>query len=157
MLKLTTGLPKNSVRGADYHLRTLYAERSDRNPVSLKRVLSRVKLEHGLVLGAILAIVGFIGDAAVAAKWARSDFGPLSDERAVLFWSLWQFLGVQIFLSFFFSACWESAEALTSGTMKCIASGDLPATRTNPCAGIRHRICTRSLLTNTSARVIAFK
>jgi glycosyltransferase involved in cell wall biosynthesis len=79
-----------------------YAERFDRNPVSLKRVLSRVKLEHGLFLGAILAVVGFIGDAAVVARWTRSDFGPLHDERAVLFWSLWLFLGVQIFFSSFF-------------------------------------------------------
>jgi glycosyltransferase involved in cell wall biosynthesis len=79
-----------------------YAERFDRNPVSLKRMLGRVKLEHGLLLGAFLALVGFVGDALVFAQWAASDFGPLNEVRAVLFWSLWFFLGVQLIFSSFF-------------------------------------------------------
>ncbi len=79
-----------------------YAERFDRNPISLKRMLSRVKLEHGLLLGAVLALVGFAGDAWVFVEWARSDFGPLNQVRWVLFWSLWFFLGVQLIFSSFF-------------------------------------------------------
>jgi len=79
-----------------------YAERFDRNPISLKRMLSRIKLEHGLLLGAVLALVGFAGDAWVFAEWARSDFGPLNQVRWVLFWSLWFFLGVQLIFSSFF-------------------------------------------------------
>ncbi|MGB9403411.1 MAG: glycosyltransferase family 2 protein [Candidatus Acidiferrales bacterium] len=79
-----------------------YAERFDRNPISLKRALRRVKLEHGLLLGIALALAGFVGDLRVAVHWASSDFGPLHDERAVLFWSLWFFLGVQIIFSSFF-------------------------------------------------------
>ncbi len=79
-----------------------YAERFDRNPVSLKRMLRRVKLEHGLLLGVFLALVGFAGDAWVFAEWARSDFGPLNQVRWVLFWSLWFFLGVQLIFSSFF-------------------------------------------------------
>jgi glycosyltransferase involved in cell wall biosynthesis len=79
-----------------------YAERFDRNPISLKRMLSRIKLEHGLLLGAVLALVGFAGDAWVFAIWARSDFGPLNQVRWVLFWSLWFFLGVQLIFSSFF-------------------------------------------------------
>ncbi len=79
-----------------------YAERFDRNPISLKRLLRRVKLEHGLLLGAFLALIGFAGDAWVFADWARSDFGPLNQVRAVLFWSLWFFLGVQLIFSSFF-------------------------------------------------------
>jgi len=79
-----------------------YAERFDRNPISLKRLLRRVKLEHGLLLGAFLALIGFSGDAWVFADWARSDFGPLNQVRAVLFWSLWFFLGVQLIFSSFF-------------------------------------------------------
>ncbi len=78
-----------------------YAERFDRNPVSLKRVLRHVELEHGLLLGAGLGLVGFIGDARVFWMWASGGFGRLHDERAVLFWSLWFFLGVQIFFSSF--------------------------------------------------------
>jgi hypothetical protein len=38
-----------------------YAERFDRNTVSLKRVLKRVKLEAGLLVGATLFLVGFAG------------------------------------------------------------------------------------------------
>ena len=79
-----------------------YAERFDRNPISLKRMLRRIKLEHGLLLGAFLALVGFAGDAWVFAEWARSDFGPLNQVRWVLFWSLWFFLGVQLIFSSFF-------------------------------------------------------
>jgi glycosyltransferase involved in cell wall biosynthesis len=79
-----------------------YAERFDRNPNSLKRMLSRVKLEHGLLLGAVLTLVGFAGDAWVFVEWARSGFGPLNQVRWVLFWSLWFFLGVQLIFSSFF-------------------------------------------------------
>lgn len=79
-----------------------YAARFDRNPISLKRMLRRVKLEHGLLLGVVLALLGFAGDAWVFAEWARSDFGPLNQVREVLFWSLWFFLGVQLIFSSFF-------------------------------------------------------
>ena len=78
-----------------------YAERFDRNPVSLKRMLHHVKLEHGLLLGATLTFVGFVGDTRVFWIWASEGFGRLHDERAVLFWSLWFFLGVQIFFASF--------------------------------------------------------
>ncbi len=78
-----------------------YAERFDRNTVSLKRMLRLVKLEHGLALGALLALVGFIGDTRVFWQWVSEGFGRLHDERAVLFWSLWFFLGVQILFSSF--------------------------------------------------------
>jgi len=60
-----------------------YAERFDRNPVSLKRLLKRVKLETGLLVG---------------------GFGPLHEVRKVLFWSMWLFIGAQVtFASFFLS------------------------------------------------------
>jgi glycosyltransferase involved in cell wall biosynthesis len=82
-----------------------YAERFDHNHVSLKRMLRHVQLEHGLLVGAILFLAGFSGCAWVAWQWAVSGFGPLYDGmRAVLFWSMWMFLGVQtVFSSFFLS------------------------------------------------------
>jgi glycosyltransferase involved in cell wall biosynthesis len=79
-----------------------YSERFDHGAISLKRVLRRVTLEHGLLLGAILTVLGFTGDAWVFAEWAASGFGALHQERAVLFWSLWFFLGVQVIFSSFF-------------------------------------------------------
>ena len=80
-----------------------YSARFDRNPVSLKRLLRRVKLEHGLLLGGGLFLTGLAGSAQVAWQWASNNFGPLEGElREVLFWSMWLFLGVQIFFSSFF-------------------------------------------------------
>jgi glycosyltransferase involved in cell wall biosynthesis len=79
-----------------------YAERFDRNTVSLKRVLKRVSLEKGLLLGGILFTAGFAGCAYIVWQWAASGFGPLAQVRGVLFWSMWLFLGVQIIFSSFF-------------------------------------------------------
>jgi glycosyltransferase involved in cell wall biosynthesis len=81
-----------------------YAERFDRGTVSLKRVLRRVTLESGLLLGGALFIAGLAGCAWVTWQWAASGFGPLHEVRQILFWSMWLFLGVQvIFASFFLS------------------------------------------------------
>jgi glycosyltransferase involved in cell wall biosynthesis len=81
-----------------------YAERFDRRSVSLRRILRRVTLESGLLVGGILFLAGFAGCAWVMWKWAASGFGPLHEVRQVLFWSMWLFLGVQaIFSSFFLS------------------------------------------------------
>jgi glycosyltransferase involved in cell wall biosynthesis len=81
-----------------------YAERFDRNEHSLERALKRVQLEHGLLAGSVLALVGFAGDTWIFWKWAASGFGPLYQVRGIIFWSLWFFLGVQtIFSSLFLS------------------------------------------------------
>jgi hypothetical protein len=79
-----------------------YAERFDRRPVSLRRVLKRVTLETGLVLGGTLFLMGFAGCAWVTWKWAASGFGELHEIRQVLFWSMWLFLGLQIVFAAFF-------------------------------------------------------
>ena len=79
-----------------------YVERLDQRARSLGRALKRVQLEHGLFVGAVLASLGFLGDARIAWDWATSGFGPLDQVRGVIFWSLWFFVGVQIFFSSFF-------------------------------------------------------
>jgi len=79
-----------------------YAERFDRGTVSLKRVLRRVTLETGLLVGGALALIGFVGCAWITWEWAASGFGPLQQVRWVLFWSMWLFLGIQIVFSSFF-------------------------------------------------------
>jgi len=79
-----------------------YLERFDRSGISLRRWLSRFKLEHGLLLGAVLFLSGLAGSASVLWHWAASGFGELHEVREVLFWSMWLFLGVQVIFSSFF-------------------------------------------------------
>ena len=79
-----------------------YSARFDRNPRSLKRILRYLRLEHGLLLGTGLSVLGFAGCARVLWHWASTGFGNLYETRAVLFWSMWLFLGVQIVFSSFF-------------------------------------------------------
>jgi glycosyltransferase involved in cell wall biosynthesis len=81
-----------------------YAERFDRGNVSLKRLLTHVSLESGLLIGGALALAGFAGCGWVVWGWVTSGFGPLQAVRNVLFWSMWLFIGIQvIFASFFLS------------------------------------------------------
>lgn len=78
-----------------------YAERFDTGTISLKRVLRRVSLESGLSLGGVVFLAGFCGCAWIAWKWIANGFGPLYEIRAVLFWSMWLFIGVQIIFGSF--------------------------------------------------------
>src|SRR5882724_11100222 len=88
-----------------------YAERFDRRSVSLRRMLKRVTLETGLLLGGSLFLMGFAGCAWVTWQWAASGFGELHQVRQVLFWSMWLFLGLQtIFGAFFLSMLGISRE-----------------------------------------------
>lgn len=89
-----------------------YSTRFDHAGVSLKRLLRRVKLEHGLGAGTLLFLVGLLGSGRVAWHWAASGFGPLHEVRAVLFWSMWLFLGVQIV----FSSVFLSMLGISRGT-----------------------------------------
>ena len=81
-----------------------YSERFNHSEVSVERWLKRLTFEDGLIAGGLLTLAGFAGNAWILWKWAASGFGPLHEMRAVIFWSLWMFLGVQtIFSSFFLS------------------------------------------------------
>jgi glycosyltransferase involved in cell wall biosynthesis len=79
-----------------------YAERFDRKNISLRRALTHVRFETGLLLGGGLSLIGFLGCAWVVWDWVFSGFGPLHEVRAVLFWSMWLFLGIQVTFSSFF-------------------------------------------------------
>lgn len=79
-----------------------YAARFDRGTVSLKRVLKRITLETGLLVGGVVFLVGFSGCAFIAWRWVAAGFGPLFQVRQILFWSMWLFLGLQIIFSSFF-------------------------------------------------------
>lgn len=79
-----------------------YSERFNAQQAGLERWLKRVKLEHGLIVGGLLALVGLCGDTFVFGRWMDSDFGEFGELRAVIFWTLWFFLGVQILFSSIF-------------------------------------------------------
>jgi glycosyltransferase involved in cell wall biosynthesis len=79
-----------------------YTERFSHSQHSLERWLKRVKLEHALILGAIVAAGGAAGSFWVGWKWAISGFGLFHDIRPLILFSLWFFLGVQIIFSAFF-------------------------------------------------------
>jgi hypothetical protein len=76
-----------------------YTERLSGNRRTLESWLKRVKLEHGLLLGAALATAGFVGDARVFWQWAEAGFGQLHAVRTVFLCTLSFFLGVEIFFS----------------------------------------------------------
>lgn len=79
-----------------------FTERFSQSQHSLERWLKRVKLEHALTLGAIVATGGIAGSLWVFWKWAIGGYGLFQDIRALIFFSLWFFLGVQIIFSAFF-------------------------------------------------------
>ena len=76
-----------------------YTERLSRGQIGLVRWLKRLKLEHGLLLGIGLVIVGFIGDCYVLRSWAAHGFGRLEAVRTVFFSSLALFLGIEVVFS----------------------------------------------------------
>ena len=65
----------------------------------LVRWLKRLKLEHGLLLGAGLVAAGFIGDSVALSSWAAHGFGHLDAVRTVFFSSMAFFLGVEVVFS----------------------------------------------------------
>jgi glycosyltransferase involved in cell wall biosynthesis len=79
-----------------------YSERFAPDQRSLARWLSRIKLEHGLVLGAILALLGGTGLSWLCWNWAAGNFGSFDRMRSLIFFSLWFFVGVQVVFSSFF-------------------------------------------------------
>jgi glycosyltransferase involved in cell wall biosynthesis len=79
-----------------------YTERLSRGQRGLVRWLRRVRLEHGLLLGAGLTCMGIIGDGIILGQWAHAGFGLLHAIRAVFFFSLSLFLGIEVIFSSIF-------------------------------------------------------
>jgi glycosyltransferase involved in cell wall biosynthesis len=76
-----------------------YTERLSRNQTGLVRWLKRLKLEHGLLIGLALLILGVAGDAIAFHNWAARGFGHFDDVRTAFFCSLSLFLGVEVIFS----------------------------------------------------------
>ena len=73
-----------------------YTERLSHGEVGLSRWLKRLKLEHGLILGAVLFAGGISGDGIAFARWAAQGYGHFEFVRAAFFSSLSLFVGIEI-------------------------------------------------------------
>ena len=74
-------------------------ENLSRKQRAFARWLKRLRLEHGLLLGAALFVIGLVGDSIAFWRWATSGFGYLYAVRTVFFSSLSLFLGIEVLFS----------------------------------------------------------
>jgi hypothetical protein len=61
----------------------------------------RFKLEHGLILGGSIALVGFVLGAVIVVEWFSRDFAALSEQRLAVAAATLLIVGIQIFFSSF--------------------------------------------------------
>jgi len=65
------------------------------------RMRARFRLEHGLLLGGLFALVGLIMGGLIVATWIAHGFGSLADERLAVIAAALLIVGIQIFFSSF--------------------------------------------------------
>ena len=65
------------------------------------RMRARFRLEHGLVLGGAVSLVGLIVAAVIVGTWIANGTGQLSEERLAVFAATLVIVGVQVFFSSF--------------------------------------------------------
>jgi glycosyltransferase involved in cell wall biosynthesis len=65
------------------------------------RMRSRFRLEHGLLLGGLFALIGLVMGAVIVATWISHGFGSLADEHLAVVAASLLIVGIQIFFSSF--------------------------------------------------------
>jgi glycosyltransferase involved in cell wall biosynthesis len=65
------------------------------------RARERLRLEHGLMLGGAIALVGLAVLAVIVLDWASSGFGGLAQERIAIFAATLLVVGIQVIFSSF--------------------------------------------------------
>jgi len=65
------------------------------------RMRARFRLEHGLLLGGVFALVGMVMGAVIVVTWISHGFGSLADERSAVIAASLIIVGIQIFFSSF--------------------------------------------------------
>jgi glycosyltransferase involved in cell wall biosynthesis len=65
------------------------------------RMRARFRLEHGLLLGGLFMLAGFVMGTVVLVTWISNGFGQLSYEQLALFAAALLIVGIQIFFSSF--------------------------------------------------------
>jgi glycosyltransferase involved in cell wall biosynthesis len=69
--------------------------------VLFERLRSRVKLEHGLVVGSAILVGGLVLGGVIVVKWIERGGGRLSEERLGLLAATLVIVGIQVFFSSF--------------------------------------------------------
>ena len=65
------------------------------------RMSGRLKLEHGLLAGALVMLVGLVVVGVIVVQWGQQGFGELSEERLAVLAATLVILGIQIFFASF--------------------------------------------------------
>ena len=65
------------------------------------RMRARFRLEHGLMLGGVIGLVGLVIGAVIVWMWVDRGFGALSEERLMVVAATLIIVGVQVFFSSF--------------------------------------------------------
>ena len=65
------------------------------------RMRARFRLEHGLMLGGVIAFAGFVLGAVILIDWFNRGFGAISEERLAVLAATLIIVGIQIFFSSF--------------------------------------------------------
>jgi hypothetical protein len=65
------------------------------------RMRARFRLEHGLLLGGVFALVGIVMGAVIVVTWISHGFGSLADEHLAVISASLVIVGIQIFFSAF--------------------------------------------------------
>ncbi len=65
------------------------------------RMRARFRLEHGLMLGGVITLIGLICSTVIVVQWISRGFGELSEERLALAAATLIICGIQIFFSSF--------------------------------------------------------
>jgi glycosyltransferase involved in cell wall biosynthesis len=65
------------------------------------RMSSRLKLEHGLLAGALVMLVGLVMVGVIVVQWGQQGFGELSEERLAVLAATLVIVGIQIFFGSF--------------------------------------------------------
>ncbi len=65
------------------------------------RMRARFRLEHGLLLGGIFALIGIVMGAVIVGTWISHGFGSLADEHLAVISATLVIVGIQIFFSSF--------------------------------------------------------
>ena len=65
------------------------------------RMSARLKLEHGLLAGAVVMTVGLVIIGATFVQWGQQGFGELGEERLAVLAATLVIVGIQIFFASF--------------------------------------------------------